>query len=94
MYFQAVVWPGCVATSTKGSIEMTLRIVSAAGETSEQQAARRAAFALAERLDLPVAYLPGSHGGWGSDPQEFAERLHSAIAGRDVENPPDAPTTS
>jgi hypothetical protein len=57
------------------------RIVSAAGETSEQQAARRAAFALAERLGIPVIYLPGSHGGWGADPQEFAERLHEVLQG-------------
>jgi pimeloyl-ACP methyl ester carboxylesterase len=67
------------------------RIVSAAGETSEQQAACRAAHALAERLGTPVGYLPGSHGGWGSDPQEFAERLHAALAGA-VENAPSAPT--
>jgi pimeloyl-ACP methyl ester carboxylesterase len=59
----------------------TTRIVSAAGETSEQQAACRAAVALAERLGTPAAYLPGSHGGWGSDPQEFAERLHAALSG-------------
>jgi hypothetical protein len=51
------------------------RIVSAAGETSGEQGARRAAIALAERLGIPVTYLPGGHGGWGSDPQVFAERL-------------------
>jgi pimeloyl-ACP methyl ester carboxylesterase len=55
------------------------RIVSAAGETSQEQAARRAAIALADRLDLPVTYLPGAHGGWGADPQEFAEALHEAL---------------
>lgn len=55
------------------------RIVSAAGETSGDQAARRSAIALAERLGIPVTYLPGAHGGWGSDPQEFAERLHQAL---------------
>jgi pimeloyl-ACP methyl ester carboxylesterase len=55
------------------------RIVSAAGETSGEQAARRAAVALAERLGIAVTYLPGAHGGWGSDPQEFAERLHGAL---------------
>ena len=55
------------------------RIVSAAGERSGQQAASRAALALAERLDIPVTYLPGAHGGWGSDPQEFAESLHHAL---------------
>jgi len=57
------------------------RIVSAAGETSQEQAARRAAIALAERLGIDVTYLPGAHGGWGSDPQEFAERLHEALGG-------------
>jgi pimeloyl-ACP methyl ester carboxylesterase len=55
------------------------RIVSAAGETSEEQAARRAAIALAERLEIPVTYLPGAHGGWGSDPQEFADRLDEVL---------------
>jgi MFS family permease len=34
---------------------------------------RRAAVALAERLGIEVTYLPGAHGGWGSDPQEFAD---------------------
>jgi pimeloyl-ACP methyl ester carboxylesterase len=57
------------------------RIVSAAGETSGDQAARRSALALAERLGIPVTYLPGGHGGWGSDPQEFAEKLHEALQG-------------
>lgn len=55
------------------------RIVSAAGETSGEQAARRAAVALAERLGIGVTYLPGGHGGWGSDPQEFAEKLHTIL---------------
>jgi pimeloyl-ACP methyl ester carboxylesterase len=55
------------------------RVVSAAGETSGQQAACRAAVALAERLDIPVTSFPGAHGGWGSDPQEFADRLHDVL---------------
>ncbi len=55
------------------------RIVSAAGETSGEQGARRAAIALAERLGIPVIYLPGAHGGWGSDPQEFADKLHEVL---------------
>ena len=55
------------------------RIVPAAGETSGEQSARRAAIALAERLGIAVTYLPGAHGGWGSDPQEFAERLNEAL---------------
>ena len=57
------------------------RIVSAAGETSGEQAARRSAIALAERLGTDVAYLPGAHGGWGSDPDEFADRLDEALKG-------------
>jgi hypothetical protein len=57
------------------------RIVSAAGETSDEQAARRSALALADRLDIPVTYLPGAHGGWGSDPAEFPERLHEVLQG-------------
>jgi pimeloyl-ACP methyl ester carboxylesterase len=55
------------------------RIVSAVGETSGEQAACRAAAALAKWLGIAVTYLPGSHGGWGSDPQEFAERLHGIL---------------
>jgi hypothetical protein len=57
------------------------RIVSAAGETSGEQGARRAAIALAERLGIPETYLPGAHGGWGSDPQVFADRLRAALQG-------------
>ena len=60
----------------------SIRIVSAAGETSGEQGARRAAIALAERLDIPVTYLPGAHGGWGSDPQQFAARLNDVLQGR------------
>jgi pimeloyl-ACP methyl ester carboxylesterase len=57
------------------------RIVSAAGETSGEQGARRAAIALAERLDVPVTSFPGAHGGWGSDPQELADKVDEAIRG-------------
>jgi pimeloyl-ACP methyl ester carboxylesterase len=58
---------------------VSTRIVAAAGETSEEQGARRATIALAERLGIPVTYLPGAHGGWGSDPQEFAGRLRAEL---------------
>jgi hypothetical protein len=43
--------------------------------------ARRASMTLAERLGTTVTFLPGAHGGWGSDPQEFAERLDEALRG-------------
>jgi pimeloyl-ACP methyl ester carboxylesterase len=59
------------------------RIVSAAGETSGEQGARRAAIALAERLGIPATPLPGAHGGWGSDPQVFADRLRAVLLGAD-----------
>src|SRR6266568_7675772 len=55
------------------------RIVAAVGETSGEQGARRATIALAERLGIAVTYLPGAHGGWGADPQEFAERLDEVL---------------
>ena len=55
------------------------KLVSAAGETSGEQAACRAACALAERVGVDVAHLPGAHGGWGSDPQHFADRLNGLL---------------
>jgi pimeloyl-ACP methyl ester carboxylesterase len=58
-----------------------VRIVTVAGETSGEQPARRAAIVLAERLGTEVTYLPGAHGGRGSDPHEFAERLSAALQG-------------
>ncbi len=58
---------------------LSAKLVSAAGETSAEQAACRAAHALAERVGVPVSYLPGSHGGWGSDPQDFADRLDGLL---------------
>jgi hypothetical protein len=60
---------------------VSTRVVSAAGETSGEQGARRAAIALADRLGIPVTYLPGGHGGWGADPQVFADRLHEVLQG-------------
>jgi hypothetical protein len=61
--------------------KVSTRVVSAAGETSGEQGACRAAKALAQRLGIEVTYLPGAHGGWGSDPQEFADRLHDVLTG-------------
>jgi hypothetical protein len=61
--------------------KVSTRVVSAAGETSGEQGACRAAIALAERLGIDVTYLPGAHGGWGSDPQVFADRLDEVLRG-------------
>jgi pimeloyl-ACP methyl ester carboxylesterase len=58
---------------------VSTRIVSAAGTASGEQAARRAAVALADALGIDVTYLPGAHGGWGSDPQEFADTLDKTL---------------
>jgi pimeloyl-ACP methyl ester carboxylesterase len=55
------------------------RVVSAAGENSGEQGACRAAIALADRLGIPVTYLPGGHGGWGADRQHFADALHHVL---------------
>ncbi len=57
------------------------RIVSAVGATSGEQAARRSGVGLAERLGIEVTELPGAHGGWGSDPADYAERVHRALQG-------------
>ncbi len=46
-----------------------------------EQAARRATIVLAERIGIRVTFLPGAHGGWGSDPQAFAHRLDDALGG-------------
>jgi pimeloyl-ACP methyl ester carboxylesterase len=58
---------------------LSAKLVSAAGETSGEQAACRAAHALAQQVGIPVSFLPGSHGGWGSDPQDFADRLDGLL---------------
>jgi pimeloyl-ACP methyl ester carboxylesterase len=61
---------------------VSTKLVSAAGETSGEQAACRAAHALAARVGIEVSYLPGAHGGWGSDPQDFAEALDALFRAR------------
>ncbi|MGS2645471.1 alpha/beta fold hydrolase [Streptosporangium sp. G12] len=58
------------------------RIVVAGGVESREQVAGRAAAALAGRLGTTVVDFPGDHGGGLADrPAEFAERLHSVLAG-------------
>src|SRR5947199_8257544 len=55
------------------------RIVSAAGDASAEQGARRAATALAERVGLDVTYRPGPPGGRGSGPRAFAGTLDQVL---------------
>jgi pimeloyl-ACP methyl ester carboxylesterase len=58
------------------------RIVVAGGETSGDQLAYRSAVALAERLGTEVVPFPGDHGGFTSQPEPFAARLHEVLTGR------------
>ncbi len=58
---------------------LSAKLVSAAGETSGEQAACRAAHALAECVGIEISRLPGAHGGWGSDPQDFADKLDELL---------------
>ncbi|MDG4827305.1 alpha/beta hydrolase [Asanoa sp. WMMD1127] len=52
-----------------------VRIVPAAGEASVGQPPHRAAQALGERLGVPVAPVPGDHGGFGQQVPAFAARV-------------------
>ncbi|MGH9017592.1 MAG: alpha/beta fold hydrolase, partial [Acidimicrobiales bacterium] len=56
------------------------RVVVAGGITSKGEFAQRTAAALAERLDTSLVDFPGGHGGFASDPEEFAARLRFALA--------------
>lgn len=57
----------------------TTRIVIAGG-TGKQYPAYRGAAAIAEILGSSVVEFPGHHGGYGSHPKEFAERLAEILA--------------
>lgn len=61
--------------------QIPTRAVPVAGERSAEQSARRATVALAERMGVPVTFFPGAHGGWGADPQMYADRLHEVLQG-------------
>jgi clorobiocin biosynthesis protein CloN7 len=56
------------------------RVVVAAGSTSEGEFAHRTAVALAERLGTSPVTFPGGHGGFASDPAEFAIVLRRTLA--------------
>ena len=64
-----------VATLSAGPV----RVVVGVGETSTGQLAHRTAVALAERLGTAPVTFPGDHGGYGSHPAAFAERLHQVL---------------
>ena len=57
------------------------RLVVGVGETSTGQLAHRTAVALAERLGTAPVTFPGDHGGYGTQPAAFAEKLHRVLRG-------------
>lgn len=58
-----------------------VRVVVGVGESSRRQLAHRAAVALAEKLGTAPVTFPGDHGGYGSDPDAFAEILRRTFRG-------------
>ncbi|TDD32657.1 alpha/beta hydrolase [Actinomadura sp. KC06] len=58
----------------------TARIVLVAGEKSAGEPPHRAAHALAERLGTTAETYPGDHGGFGTEAEEFATRLHAVFS--------------
>jgi pimeloyl-ACP methyl ester carboxylesterase len=58
------------------------RIVVGVGAASTpEQLPYRTAHALADELGVPATLFPGDHGGFASDPDAFAARLHGVLAG-------------
>jgi clorobiocin biosynthesis protein CloN7 len=55
------------------------RIVIGVGAASAGQYPNRTAIALAERAGLRVARFPGGHGGFGEEPQAFAEKVAEVL---------------
>ena len=56
------------------------RVRVAGGSTSKGEFAQRTAVALAERLGTPLVEFPGGHGGFASDPEDFADVLREILA--------------
>lgn len=56
------------------------RVVMAVGEASQGEPPYRAAFAVAERLGTKAVVFPGDHGGFGSQPEAFAAKLHDVLS--------------
>ena len=57
-----------------------VRVIVGGGATSKGQFAWRTANALAQRLGTPLVEFPGGHGGFSTDPIEFAAVLRRALA--------------
>lgn len=56
------------------------RIVPAVGKESEGQLANRGGLGLADCLGIKVAVFPGGHGGFDSNPPEFAAQLRTVLS--------------
>ena len=56
------------------------RVIVAGGTTSRGEFAQRTAVALAERLGTQLVEFPGGHGGFASDPDDFADVLRHLLA--------------
>ncbi len=57
-----------------------VRVVAAMGEATEGEPPHQAAVAVAEELKTRAAAFPGDHGGFGSQPEAFADRLHEVLS--------------
>jgi pimeloyl-ACP methyl ester carboxylesterase len=57
-----------------------VRVVAAVGEASEGEPPYQAGLAVAERLGTAPVTFPGDHGGFGSQPEAFAARLHEVLS--------------
>ncbi|MDQ6922448.1 MAG: alpha/beta hydrolase [Candidatus Dormibacteraeota bacterium] len=58
----------------------SVRVVAAMGEATEGEPPHQAAVAVAEELETRAAAFPGDHGGFGSQPEAFADRLHEVLS--------------
>jgi pimeloyl-ACP methyl ester carboxylesterase len=55
-------------------------VVGVGDESTPEQMVYQTAHALAERLGGPPVHFPGGHGGFGSHPDGFADRLRQVLA--------------
>jgi clorobiocin/coumermycin A biosynthesis protein CloN7/CouN7 len=59
--------------------DTTARVVVAGGTSSKGEFPQRTAAALADRLGTPLIDFPGGHGGFASDPRDFAAVLRRTL---------------
>lgn len=79
-FFLAHMWMPLGSYSPDISRFRSLSVTVAVGEASEGQLAYRAAAVLAEQLGSTPVVFPGDHGGFSSDPEAFASRLHEVLS--------------